>query len=472
MHHSIREGDESGKTGARISRRGVLRVGMLGGLALGGISLAACGSSAQGQAVAGSSTTRTAVQKTTQPHPSVVDLAGHGWPAAVVSAGLGVNLHFTNAAQALSQIAQLASLGLRLVRLDLTWSLVERQQGHYDFSLYEPIIQALTSRGVRPLCVLGYSNALYEPLPAAPAIAVGPHTDAVRQAFARFAGAAAAHFKGRNIIWEVWNEPDNVRFWSPAPIPEDYLALLKATVPALRQADPYALIIAPALTGMSDQYPAAWTYLENCFSLGLASLVDAISVHPYRPGAPETVTADYQRVRSLLTRYAPKDKAHLPIVNSEWGYSTTLVSRDQQAAYLTRLSLINLLSGLPISILYDWQDDGTDARQPEDNFGLLTSRGQPKPAYTAMRTLIHELAGFRFSRRLNSGADYTLLFTNGSSQKQVLWTTGDPHIVTLSIEARGVTVTSMAGEQRVQPVIRNQTLLEISGNPQYVTPIA
>jgi hypothetical protein len=452
-----------------------MRAGMLGGLTLGGIALTGCGfsagSSAQGKTVTASPTLQMAAQNMTQPHSSLVDLAGHGWPAAVIPAGLGVNLHFTTTAQALGQISQLASLGLRFARLDFTWSLVEHQRGHYDFSLYDPVIQALTSRGIRPLCILGYSNALYEPLPSASAIAVGPHTDAVRQAFARFASAAAAHFKGRNIVWEVWNEPDNVRFWSPTPTPAGYLALLKATVPALRRADPYALIIAPALTGMSNQFPAAWTYLENCFSLGLAGLVDAISVHPYRNNAPETVAADYQRVRSLIARYAPKSKANLPLVNSEWGYSNTMVSRDQQAAYLVRLSLVNLLNGLPISILYDWQDDGNDAKQPEDNFGLLTRNGQPKPAYTAMRTLVRELGGFRFSRRLSSGADYALLFTNGAAQKQVIWTTGDAHPVVLSIKASSVTVTNMTGQQRTQPVIRNQTVLEINGDPQYIEPL-
>lgn len=464
-----------GLTRANLSRRGLLRAGTFGGVALAGVALVGCDfapeSSVQSQVVIGPTPTHPTKPGGARHIQFTPDhLAGGAWPASTMPAGLGVNLHFTNTAQALSQIGQLAALGPRFARLDFTWSAVEHRRGQYNFAGYDPIIQALTSRGIRPLCILGYNNSLYESVPFAPSTAVGPHTDAVRQAYARFAGAAAAHFKGRNIVWEIWNEPDNVRFWAPAPSPSGYMALLREAVPALRRADPQALLVAPALTGMSSQYPAAWTYLEQCFALGLAGLVDAISVHPYRRDSPESVIADYQRLRSLIARYAPKAKASMPIINSEWGYSNTWVSLDQQAAYLVRLSLINMLSGLPISILYDWMDDGRDAKQQEDNFGLLTWQGRQKPAYAAIRTLVRELGGFRFNRRLTGGADYSLLFTRGTVAKQVIWTTGNAHPVTLSVNAGSVTVTSMTGGSRTQPVIAGKTVLEINGDPQYITP--
>lgn len=455
-----------------LSRRGLLRAGLVGGLALGGVSLAGCSSSVvtptRGLAAGGAGSP--VVRSTAQLQPAAAITNAQGWPGPDLPAGLGVNLHFSSTKQALDQIARVAGLGLRFARMDLTWSMVERQRGRYDFSGYDPVIHALTSRGVRPICILGYSNTLYEMIPSPPSTAVGPHTDAVRQAFARFVAAAAAHFKGRGIIWEIWNEPDNVRFWSPAPTPSGYMALLKTAVPALRQADTSALVIAPALTGMSSQYPAAWTYLENCFSLGLPGLVDGISVHPYRQDGPESVTTDYRRLRSLVARYAPKDKANMPIVNSEWGYSGTWVSRDLQAAYFVRLCLMDRLNGLPISVWYDWQDDGNDPRQQEDNFGLLTWNGQPKPVFAAAQTLVRELGGYRFNRRLTSGSDYGLLFTRGAAKKQVIWTTGSAHPVTLTINTPSVTITSLTGGKRTQPVVGGRTILEINGDPQYVTP--
>lgn len=100
-------------------------------------------------------------------------------PAGVLPAGLGVNLHPTQAARA--QVAQLAAVGFRFVRLDLLWDQVERRRGHYDFSTYEPLLGALRTSGVRPLCLLAYGNALYEPASAPPSTVAGLHTDVARQ---------------------------------------------------------------------------------------------------------------------------------------------------------------------------------------------------------------------------------------------------------------------------------------------------
>ncbi len=49
------------------------------------------------------------------------------------------------------------------------------------------------------------------------------------------------------------------------------------------------------------------------------------------------------------------------------------------------------MNGLPLSIWYDWQDDGPDPTQLEQNFGLLTYIGQSKMASVAAQTLTHEL---------------------------------------------------------------------------------
>ena len=89
--------------------------------------------------------------------------------------------------------------------------------------------------------------------------------------------------------------------------------------------------------------------------------VDAISVHPYREWEPESVTEDYKSLRELIKKYSSKP---IPIISGEWGYSTANgwnglnLSEEQQAAYLVRMLLINQLNHIPISIWYDWKNDG------------------------------------------------------------------------------------------------------------------
>ena len=49
--------------------------------------------------------------------------------------------------------------------------------------------------------ILDYGNRLYDHGQA-------PRSDSARAAFARFAAAAARHFRGQGVIWEIWNEPN------------------------------------------------------------------------------------------------------------------------------------------------------------------------------------------------------------------------------------------------------------------------
>ncbi len=391
-------------------------------------------------------------------------------PDSVIPLGLGVNVHFNTASTPNTEIERLAALGFRFVRMDLFWDFVERQKGQYDFSSYERIVGALVARGIRPLCILAYNNPLYDNSPSPPSTVVGPQTDEARQAFGRFAAAAAAQFKGYGIVWEIWNEPDLPRFWYPKPDPDDYMALAKVAIDAMRRVEPDTTIVAPALIGLEPQFQEAWNFLERCFELGLPGLADAISVHPYRLGPPESATSDYPRLRALVTQYAPEGKQNMPIICSEWGYSLTWVSQEQQAAYFVRLFLINLLNDLSVNIWYDWQDDGPDPEQTEANFGIVTWNDQPKMVYFAAQTLTRELTGFRFTGRASmaSDIDYALLFAHGSAKKQVLWTAGNPHTVTLPVSGPSVTVTNMTGEKRILSTTNGSLALELTGSPQYL----
>jgi hypothetical protein len=378
-----------------------------------------------------------------------------GLPGSAVPLGLGVNIHFVEPPE--RDVAMTAAAGFGFVRMDFFWSGIEKQKGRYDLSGYDHLVDALARHDIRPLFIPDYCNPLYDD-------GLSPHTDEGRQAFARFAAAAARHFRGRGVIWELWNEP-NIGFWKPRPSADDYMALANVALLAARRADPAATIVAPATSTVD------LTYLERCFQQGLLGLVDGVSVHPYRPGPPETAARDYDRLRALIARYAPKGKDHLPILSGEWGYSAAGISREQQAQYLARQFLTNLMNRIPISIWYDWHDDGQNPKDNEQNFGTVTWDYQPKPAYQAAQTLIRELRGCHFLRRvlLSSEEDYAALLTNGSAQKLAVWTTGAAHRVTLPPDLAATAAVDMMGESHSVAVEDGLAALELTGSPQYVT---
>jgi hypothetical protein len=329
-------------------------------------------------------------------------------PAAVVPPvvplGFGVNIHFTDPKP--GEMERFAEAGYGFVRMDLAWVGVERERGRYDFSAFDRLVAHLKKAGARPIFILDYNNHLYDG-------GQSPRTDEGRAAFARYAAAAARHYRGQGVIFEIWNEPNLDQFWKPRANVDDYAKLALMTARAVRQADPSAVLLAPGSSG----FP--WEFLETVFRSGLLAEIDGVSVHPYRGSNPETAHADYERLRGLIARHAPPGRRNLPIISSEWGYSTYEkgVSETVQARYIVRQWLSNLAAGVNLSIFYDWKDDGPDPKENEHRFGTVRQDLTPKPSFEAARALIAGLDGYAFRHRLagSTDADWSLLFQKGDS---------------------------------------------------------
>ena len=177
---------------------------------------------------------------------------------------------------------------------------------------------------------------------------------------------------------------------------------------------------------------------------GCLEYFQAVSVHPYRGSSPETVADDYRRLRMLIEKYKPKGKV-IPIFSGEWGYSSTNgISEEKQGEYLPRQWLTNVSNDVPLSIWYDWHDDGKDPKEPEHHYGSVHNDYSPKPASLAAKKLTSELAGYRFNKRLwiDRDDDYVLLFEKGDEVKLAAWTTHEPHKVTLPIADVSIDLTN------------------------------
>jgi hypothetical protein len=393
-----------------------------------------------------------------QPHPSL--------PSDTVPDDLGVNIHFTDAQP--GELDMLAQGGFRWIRMDFSWAATERERERYDFAAYDRLLAALEAHKLHAVFILDYANPLYEPNQSVVS-AEG------REAFSRWAAAAATHFKGHGILWEIWNEP-NIGFWKPKPDVGQYTMLAVAASKAIRDAAPGEAIVGPATSRIDLKF------LEVCFQAGLLRWWDAVSVHPYRQREPESVAADYKKLQELIAHYAPPDK-EIPILSGEWGYSSTWKTFDdaKQGRMLARQWLTNLANHIPLSIWYDWHDDGTDPHEGEHHFGTVRNQYrpggspvyEPKPAYLAAKTLTATLAGFRFDKRLklDSSEDYALVFRREGQHRIAVWTTSATrHSVKIPSAAGKFNVVTHTGEQTkpVSVVNGNAIELMVSDAPQYL----
>jgi polysaccharide biosynthesis protein PslG len=385
-------------------------------------------------------------------------------PGPAVPGGLGVNIHFTDAKP--GEMKQLAEAGVRWVRMDLAWAGTEREKGNYDFSAYDRLMADLERFNIRAIFILDYTNPHYDS-------GISPATDEGRAAFARWAVAAVKHFRGKGVIWEMYNEP-NIGFWKPKPDVEHYIKLALAVGKALREAEPKEIYIGPATSEID------FKFLEACFQAGLLEYWRAVSVHPYRQTPPETVIADYAKLRQMIEKYAPKGKK-VPIISGEWGYSETWKDFDEekQGKYLARQFLINLSEGIPISIWYDWHDDGENPREAEHHFGAVKFPYQgkeqaykAKPAYEAAKTLAEEFRGFTFKERLKVGGpeDFVLAFVKGKETRYAAWTTASgPREVTVPLKGKAYSVRDHGGKRLPQAKAdANGLPLKLTDSPQYL----
>ena len=105
-----------------------------------------------------------------------------------------------------------------------------------------------------------------------------------------YVAAVAARYKGRITHYQIWNEPNNYPEWGEQPVnPEAFTQLLCTAYRRIKEVDPQAKIIAPALTPTSalDPGPGPGTalndfvFLQRMYDTGAGQCFDIMSAQGY-----------------------------------------------------------------------------------------------------------------------------------------------------------------------------------------------
>lgn len=380
-------------------------------------------------------------------------------------AGMGVNIHFTDAQP--GELEELSQAGFRWVRMDFHWDKTEKAPGVYNFSAYDRLLANLDKFHIHALLILDYTNPLYDQgLPTC--------SDAGRTAFAKWAVAAAKHFKSRGVIWEVWNEPNGGWFWKPKANADDYAKLALTVSQAIKTAVPNAMVVGPAVSGADIKF------IETVAKAGVLPYWSGITIHPYYRSNPETYAKAYDQTRALIKTYAAPGQS-LDVMCGESGYAMTWPGIDEatHGKYLARLFLFDVMSGVPLTIWYDWRDDGVDPKNQEHNFGIVHHdyhQGvgpvyDTKSAYDAASTYAQQLQGAHYQERLETDSpdDYVLYFNEGRKDCIVAWTSNpQPHEVTFPGPRGTYRVTTYDGKDAGTIEAKGKLTLTLDGGPQYL----
>ncbi len=287
----------------------------------------------------------------------------------------GINL---NPQHSVGQPKQLEALqGLKWVRIVFQIAAAQYQNPAQAFDFYDPWIAGYRRVGARPLLILNQETFWGH----------GPwdHGDWPRYAreFASVAGEIAAHYKGQDVAYEIWNEGDIRGESSVYVAPGDFAPVLDRAAAAIKFQDPEAEIVFGGLASGTD---SAIRYVQGVSqTLGGRLPVDAIGVHPYGhwppPGRPDLPTGWFAPLDDALERYADAF-ADLPVWITEIGISEPGAIKPHHwpevADYVDGvLDLVQrkYSQSIPVVIWFAWSDVMREA-------GLVDRNGQRKePIY-------------------------------------------------------------------------------------------
>ncbi|WP_156835222.1 hypothetical protein [Klebsiella quasipneumoniae] len=266
-------------------------------------------------------------------------------------------------------LAAIDKYGFDSIRTDYYWRDIEKKPGVYskDNMVDVYIDHMLSKKGGSVVLVLGGVNPIYGNTP--------PVTQEQFDAYIRYVSWVATHFKGKKIIYEIWNEwnkEKNIKNPTGFNSSESYVALIKKSSSVIRKIDSSATIIAGSMNP-NDSNDIKWTM--KLVKLGVLNYIDGVSIHPYayNLGADE----NFERVEYFLNLISSYN-SNMNIYVTEIGIPTLVNNRSAffseksvSEYYKLFISLASKNSKIKGVWWYDLADDGMNINDKEHNFGIV-----------------------------------------------------------------------------------------------------
>ncbi len=195
-----------------------------------------------------------------------------------------------------------------------------------------------------------------------------------------FVRAIAQHAKGKIKFWEVWNEPNEPKFWT-GDIPT-LVTMAQHAKQIIRSVDPDSIVLTPSATWTSTS-PAQW--FDQYFAAGGGQYADAIAFHGYVGPSPEGIVSDLRQIWSV----AAKHSVNKPVWNTEgsWGIDAKLSDPISQANFLARYYILQVSQGVQRFYWYAWDGSDGGKTSASESWGTLWDSKGPRPAAAAYGTV-------------------------------------------------------------------------------------
>lgn len=283
-------------------------------------------------------------------------------------------------------VSLMKECGMSFVRFDFAWADIEPQEGRFDFSKYDTLVDLLTSNGIEILGLLSYSNDWSGP------VWNGPPND--NKTFVRYASKVIERYKGKVKYWEIWNEPDSTAYWVPQDKLVRYTSLLKDVYVEAKRVDPDCKILNG---GFTEAIPIS---LKRLYKNGGGKYFDILAIHPFgnplnQPDADQIVGI-YNNCKRIMAENGDDKKiwftelgcpgVEQPSKTNGWWFGLS-PTEEQQAewvkkVYLEILPKMNDCEKVFWAFFRDCKDHFNNG---VDYFGLIRWDYSKKPAFKAYK---------------------------------------------------------------------------------------
>ncbi len=296
---------------------------------------------------------------------------------------------------------EIRALGFRLLRQRVSWSAIEPVRGEATWDTWDHIAAELASRDLQLLVYVAdvpeWARREWErDNPWAP--------PADPSDYGRFMGVLSKRYGHVVAAYQIWDEPNIHPHWGDGTVdPAGYVELLRKATPAIRAADPGALVVAGGLApnvesggrNLSDV-----RYLQEMHRLGAAPHYDVLGIRafgfwsgPYdRRVDPDVL--NFSRAILLREELLRRGLEARPIwaIDGGWcalppdwsgqvspsGSDTPLVQRQRLALAIDRMR--QEWPWLTWAALAHWQPDAPPD-DPQWGYALLDPGGDQQAAY-------------------------------------------------------------------------------------------
>lgn len=330
-------------------------------------------------------------------------------PSKVLEVGIstGTNILNMNQSDLNDQMTNMSSLGLKWLRFDVDWSLIQPDDRYvYNWMNLDRVVKTANTHNIELLLIIENT----------PKWARADNCDSIHcppsslEDYGIFVSAVVSRYSKMGVKnWEIWNEPNLKQFWYSGPDAKRYVELLKVAYLSIKTIDDSANVISGG-TGPSDSKKGdidPTDFLSDMYANGAKNYFDALGFHPYTYPFKPSYDTKYnswllmndsnKSLRSIMYENGDSYKKiwvtefGAPTggpggVSSDTNYNLSSkpdhVTEELQSEIIAdALSLYSKHSWIGPLFIYSYKDLSTSESTNENFFGIIRLDGSKKPAY-------------------------------------------------------------------------------------------